>query len=189
MNDTQWPRYHVFLQEREESPFQDVGSIHAPDPELALQNARDVFVRRPKCVCLWVAPAEAIYTRTSEQLQAEQLDRIVIEAYTVEYAVFGKSKPAGTHVLFGQVSAATPTLALHRALEQFPGLSKASSWMVLPLDQVTSSDPSDEGSLFEPALNKPFRLPTNFQTVTAMRVIKLSELQTQSGSEEGVDGT
>jgi ring-1,2-phenylacetyl-CoA epoxidase subunit PaaB len=189
MNDTQWPRYQVFLQEREDAPFQDVGSVHAPDPELALQNARDVFVRRPECVCLWVVPAEAIFTRTSEQLWAEKPDRIGIAISANEYAVFGKLKPAGTHVLQGQMSAATPALALRRALEQFPGLSNASSWMVLPLDQVTASDASDEASLFEPALNKPFRLPTNFQTVTAMRVIKLSESQSQSGSEEGGDGS
>ena len=46
MTDTQWPLYEVFEQERPGQPHRNAGAVHAPDPELALQNARDVFVRR-----------------------------------------------------------------------------------------------------------------------------------------------
>jgi ring-1,2-phenylacetyl-CoA epoxidase subunit PaaB len=68
--DTQWPRFEVFLQDREGSAHQDVGSVHAPDIDLALMNARDVFARRPRCTSLWVVPAEAITTRTQQELAA-----------------------------------------------------------------------------------------------------------------------
>jgi ring-1,2-phenylacetyl-CoA epoxidase subunit PaaB len=59
-HDSQWPRYEVFKQDRPGRPHQNVGSVHAPDAELALQNARDVFARRPSCHSLWVVPAEVI---------------------------------------------------------------------------------------------------------------------------------
>ena len=41
-----------------------VGSLHAPDAELAINNARDVYTRRSEGVSLWVVPADAI-TATS----------------------------------------------------------------------------------------------------------------------------
>ncbi len=74
MSDTQWNRYQVFVQESEGKPHLDYGSVHAPDPELALLNARDVFARRPDCVSMWIVPAEAIHVLTAENLR----DRVTI---------------------------------------------------------------------------------------------------------------
>lgn len=190
MTDTQWPRYQVFLQEREGAPFQDVGSVHAPDVELALLNARDVFVRRPECARLWVVPAGAIFSRTLEELQNEKPDESSVGDVEEQYAVFCKLKPAGTHVLQGQIMAAAPAQALGHARQQFAGLSAASSWMVFPIHKMIASDPAEEASLFKPALNKPFRMSADFQTVTAMRVIKLSEMQANPLPDEGgADGS
>jgi ring-1,2-phenylacetyl-CoA epoxidase subunit PaaB len=185
MTDTQWPRYQVFLQEREDAPFQDVGSVHAPDAELALLNARDVFVRRPECTRLWVVPVGAIFSRTLEELHREMPGESGVIDVVESYSIFCKLKPAGTHLLQGQIIAATPPQALHRAREQFTGLSKASSRMVFPTRVIIASDPSESASLFKPAFNKPFRMSTDFHTVTAMRVIKLSEMQADQKAEEG----
>ncbi|MEX0736801.1 MAG: 1,2-phenylacetyl-CoA epoxidase subunit PaaB [Bacteroidota bacterium] len=52
--DTQWETYEVFHQSRRGEPHSYVGSVHAPDPQMALQLARDQFARRLKCVSLWV---------------------------------------------------------------------------------------------------------------------------------------
>jgi ring-1,2-phenylacetyl-CoA epoxidase subunit PaaB len=54
MADTQWETYEVFHQSRRGEPHEHVGSVHAPDPQMALQLARDQFARRLKCVSLWV---------------------------------------------------------------------------------------------------------------------------------------
>ncbi len=64
--------YEVFKQDRPDGPFRNVGSVHAPDAELALVNARDVFARRPSCVALWVVPDDAILRRTAEELTREK---------------------------------------------------------------------------------------------------------------------
>lgn len=37
-----------------------VGSVHAPDAEMALVLAKEQFARRQACVNLWVVPAVAI---------------------------------------------------------------------------------------------------------------------------------
>ncbi len=73
MPDTQWSRYQVFLQEKPGTPHQDMGSIHAPDREMALLNARDVFVRRPACVSLWIVPVQSIFSRTAQEIQENGL--------------------------------------------------------------------------------------------------------------------
>ena len=46
MSTSEWPLWEVFTQKRAGLPFEHAGSVHAPDKELALQNARDVYSRR-----------------------------------------------------------------------------------------------------------------------------------------------
>ena len=39
-----------------------VGSLHAPDADMAVRNARDLYTRRNEGVSIWVVPADAITT-------------------------------------------------------------------------------------------------------------------------------
>jgi ring-1,2-phenylacetyl-CoA epoxidase subunit PaaB len=64
--DTQWETYEVFHQSKRGDPHEYVGSVHAPDPQMALQLARDQFARRLKCVSLWVVRTRDI-TATNYQ--------------------------------------------------------------------------------------------------------------------------
>jgi ring-1,2-phenylacetyl-CoA epoxidase subunit PaaB len=182
MNDTQLPRFQVFLQEKEGQPHQDVGSVHAPDTEMALYNARDVFVRRPECTSLWVVPAEAIFSRTAEELAREASEKKVASAHGIgmpapsaepeTYSVFSKVKPAGTQTLVGEVQAFSPPEALRQGIARFSGDTVPFAWWVFPARRITRSQPEDIESMFSPALDKPFRLPTEFHTQTAMREIR-----------------
>ncbi len=56
----QGPLWEVFTQAKDGAPHEHAGSVHAPDAELALQNARDVYARRGEVVSLWVVPSSAI---------------------------------------------------------------------------------------------------------------------------------
>ena len=58
--DTQWETYEVFHQSRRGEPHEHVGSVHAPDSEMALQMARDQFARRLRCVSLWVVNSKDV---------------------------------------------------------------------------------------------------------------------------------
>jgi ring-1,2-phenylacetyl-CoA epoxidase subunit PaaB len=48
-----------------------VGSIHAADPAMAIEHARDVYTRRQEGVSLWVVPSAAIIA--SDPGEAESL--------------------------------------------------------------------------------------------------------------------
>lgn len=56
--------WEVFIQSESGTPHEHAGSVHAPDAEMALQNARDVYARRGNAVSIWVVPSENI-TATS----------------------------------------------------------------------------------------------------------------------------
>lgn len=170
--DTQWARYRVFLQEKKGAAHVDAGSVHAPDPEMALQNGRDVFVRRPACYSLWVVPEEYVFTRTHQQIEAGQLEAgPPAQGESQElYHVFNKTRPVGSQRLVGQVEAGSSAQALQKALEKYPQ-PDAFVWTIFPARLVVESLEADVDSMFAPAEDKPFRLSTEFQTLTAMRKI------------------
>lgn len=56
-----WPLWEVFVRARRGLSHVHIGSLHAPDPEAALQAARDVYTRRGEGVSLWVVPSAAIH--------------------------------------------------------------------------------------------------------------------------------
>lgn len=171
--DTQWPRFEVFLQEREGAAHMDVGSVHAPDAEIALLNARDVFVRRPDCTSLWIAPVDAIFSRTRQELDDDRSqEEAPVDEKPVDYYVFAKRKPAGTLVQVGEVSAPSPKFALQKARQQMKELQDALVIWICPQAVVHKSAAPDAESLFSPARDKPYRMATDFHTVTAMREIR-----------------
>ena len=49
-----WPLWEVFVRTREGLSHKHVGSLHAADPEMAIQNARDVYTRRQEGQSIWV---------------------------------------------------------------------------------------------------------------------------------------
>jgi ring-1,2-phenylacetyl-CoA epoxidase subunit PaaB len=74
-----WPLWEVFLRGRNGLHHQHVGSVHAVDPEMAVQNARDVYTRRGEGVSIWVVPSVAIVANDpsdKESLFAPALDKV-----------------------------------------------------------------------------------------------------------------
>jgi len=55
-----WPLWEVFVRAKGGMAHRHVGSVHAPDAELALRHARDTYTRRQEGVSLWVIPSAAI---------------------------------------------------------------------------------------------------------------------------------
>ena len=170
MTDTQWPRYIVFEQPEAGAPHRYVGSVHAPDAEMALLNARDIFARRPGLVNLWVVGADQIYARTRGELAATppSAEAPPAGAALERYFVAQKQSQKGLSTYVGEVQAASPAHALALALAQFAN-AKALVWWVFPSRAVTASAPDDTGSLFASALDKPFRDQSFYPVVTLMR--------------------
>ncbi len=52
--------YEVFIRTRRGLDHKHVGSLHAQDPEQALEYARDVYTRRSEGVSIWVVRSQDI---------------------------------------------------------------------------------------------------------------------------------
>ena len=55
-----WSLWEVFIRQRRGMSHVHAGSLHAPDAEMALQSARDVYTRRGEGVSLWVVRSSDI---------------------------------------------------------------------------------------------------------------------------------
>jgi len=55
-----WPLYEVFIRSKNGLNHKHVGSLHAADAHMAIQNARDVYTRRNEGVSIWVVEAKNI---------------------------------------------------------------------------------------------------------------------------------
>ena len=66
----EWPLFEVFVRSRRGLNHTHVGSPHAPDAEMALRNARDVYTRRQEGVSIWVVPAASITASSPEEKDA-----------------------------------------------------------------------------------------------------------------------
>lgn len=56
----EWPLFEVFVRASRGLSHVHVGSLHAPDAEMAVRNARDLYTRRNEGTSLWVVSAAAI---------------------------------------------------------------------------------------------------------------------------------
>ena len=57
----------VFVRSKGGLSHRHVGSVHAPDAELALAHARDTYTRRLEGVSLWVVPSAEIVASDPDQ--------------------------------------------------------------------------------------------------------------------------
>ena len=62
-----WPLWEVFVRARRGLSHGHVGSLHAPDAEMALRNARDLYTRRQEGVSIWVVEASAITASSPDE--------------------------------------------------------------------------------------------------------------------------
>lgn len=178
MNDSQWARYEVFEQERASAPHRNAGSVHASDAEMALGNARDVFVRRPNCFSLWVVPEAAVFAKTAQEVARDDwYTAPAADAPRETYLVFNKKgQPAReTFVEYvGEVKAAAPAHALRVALETFP-TQDVFVWWVAPERRVLKSEQADAASMFAPARTKKYRMHTFYPVEPIMRELKSAQ--------------
>jgi len=81
-----WPMWEVFVRARRGISHVHIGSLHAPDVETAMQNARDVYTRRGEGVSVWVVPSSEIHSFEPEDAAdyVEANEKIYRHATTYE---------------------------------------------------------------------------------------------------------
>ncbi|MEQ9424531.1 MAG: 1,2-phenylacetyl-CoA epoxidase subunit PaaB [Cyclobacteriaceae bacterium] len=71
MSERSWPLWELFIRSRNGLHHKHVGSLHAADAEMAIENARDVYTRRNEGVSIWVV--ESVKITASDPSEAEAM--------------------------------------------------------------------------------------------------------------------
>lgn len=175
MGDTQWPRYYVFEQPEDGAAFIFAGSVHAPDPEMALLIARDTFARRPRRTAMWVVRDTRIFSLTREQLDAEARGEAG-EGEARLYQLFAKRSHKGVHTHMGEASAADPDAAVRDA-DRDQGERKMLVWWAVADADITRSPDADREILYGSTPGKSFRHENEYPVVTMMMELKRRKKQ------------
>ena len=61
MERTEWPLWEIFIRSQHGLAHKHVGSLHAPDAEMAIKNARDVYTRRNEGVSIWAVRSADVH--------------------------------------------------------------------------------------------------------------------------------
>jgi ring-1,2-phenylacetyl-CoA epoxidase subunit PaaB len=62
-----WPLWEIFLRSKQGLDHKHVGSIHAADAQMAVENARDVYTRRMEGVSIWVVESKYIHASSPDE--------------------------------------------------------------------------------------------------------------------------
>lgn len=60
MDKKNWPLWEIFIRSKNGLSHKHVGSLHAADAQMAIENARDVYTRRSEGVSIWVVESSQI---------------------------------------------------------------------------------------------------------------------------------
>ena len=66
-NETLWPLWEVFIRSKQGLDHKHVGSLHAADAQMAIENARDAYTRRMEGVSIWVVESKYIHASNPEE--------------------------------------------------------------------------------------------------------------------------
>lgn len=66
-SNNDWPLWEVFIRSKQGLDHKHVGSLHAADAAMAIENARDVYTRRAEGVSLWVVESKHIHASDAQE--------------------------------------------------------------------------------------------------------------------------
>ncbi|MEN9347017.1 MAG: 1,2-phenylacetyl-CoA epoxidase subunit PaaB [Flavobacteriales bacterium] len=67
MSKADWPLWEIFIRSKSGLSHKHVGSLHAADAKMAIENARDVYTRRMEGVSIWAVPSSAITASSPDE--------------------------------------------------------------------------------------------------------------------------
>jgi ring-1,2-phenylacetyl-CoA epoxidase subunit PaaB len=67
LNNQSWPLWEVFIRSKQGLDHKHVGSLHAADASMAVENARDVYTRRQEGISIWVVESKYIHASIPDE--------------------------------------------------------------------------------------------------------------------------
>jgi ring-1,2-phenylacetyl-CoA epoxidase subunit PaaB len=69
-SETEFPLWEVFIRSKQGLDHKHVGSLHAADVAMAMENARDVYTRRMEGVSIWVVESKHIHASNPDEAES-----------------------------------------------------------------------------------------------------------------------
>jgi ring-1,2-phenylacetyl-CoA epoxidase subunit PaaB len=67
---SEWPLFEIFIRSKQGLDHKHVGSLHAADAQMAVENARDVYTRRQEGVSIWVVESKHIHASNPDEAES-----------------------------------------------------------------------------------------------------------------------
>ena len=65
-----WPLWEIFIRSKQGLDHKHAGSLHAPDAQMAIENARDVYTRRMEGVSIWAVESKHIHASNPDDAES-----------------------------------------------------------------------------------------------------------------------
>ena len=65
-----WPLWEIFIRSKQGLDHKHVGSLHAADAQMAIENARDVYTRRQEGISIWVVESKHIHASNPDDAES-----------------------------------------------------------------------------------------------------------------------
>lgn len=66
----EWPLWEVFVRSKQGLDHKHMGSLHAADAAMAIENARDVYTRRMEGISIWVVESKYIVASNPDEAES-----------------------------------------------------------------------------------------------------------------------
>ncbi len=63
----EWPLWEIFIRSKQGLDHKHVGSLHAVDAAMAIENARDVYTRRMEGISIWAVESKYIHASSPSE--------------------------------------------------------------------------------------------------------------------------
>jgi ring-1,2-phenylacetyl-CoA epoxidase subunit PaaB len=63
----EWPLWEIFIRSKQGLDHKHVGSLHATDAQMAIENARDVYTRRMEGISIWAVESKYIHASNPDE--------------------------------------------------------------------------------------------------------------------------
>jgi ring-1,2-phenylacetyl-CoA epoxidase subunit PaaB len=64
-----WPLWEIFIRSKQGLDHKHVGSLHAADAQMAIENARDVYTRRMEGISIWAVESKYIHASNPDDAE------------------------------------------------------------------------------------------------------------------------
>ncbi len=66
----EWPLWEIFIRSKQGLDHKHVGSLHAADAAMAIENARDVYTRRMEGVSIWAVESKYVHASNPDDAES-----------------------------------------------------------------------------------------------------------------------